>query len=199
MSTTPDPSDGTETSGEEDHLYDGVYVVIVIAEQAMSAGDAAEVVCLHEDIGEARRYHVLIPCENARQQVEAALGSLAASETLAAPAIVGSEVDTAEAQQHIDADAQTAVSVSVAAIQATGLDATGEFSSADPIRELTRVAAEQRADEVIVMTRPHVVQEFLHLDWASKARRHLGVPVLHLIEHEPLDAEAGTGQGITGM
>ena len=49
------------------------------------------------------------------------------------------------------------------------------------------------------MTRPHVVQEFLHLDWASKARRRLGVPVLHLVEHESLDAEAGNGQGITGM
>ena len=49
------------------------------------------------------------------------------------------------------------------------------------------------------MTRPHVIEEFLHIDWASKARRKLGVPVLHLVEHEPLDAEAGTGQGITGM
>ena len=55
------------------------------------------------------------------------------------------------------------------------------------------------ADEVIVMTRHHVVQEFLHLDWTHKARRKLGVPVLHLVEHEPLDADAGTGEGVTGM
>ncbi|MEJ7707076.1 MAG: hypothetical protein WKF82_07205 [Nocardioidaceae bacterium] len=45
---------------------------------------------------------------------------------------------------------------------------------------------ERQANEVIVMTRPHVVQEFLHLDWTSKARRHLKVPVLHLIEHQPI-------------
>jgi hypothetical protein len=44
-----------------------------------------------------------------------------------------------------------------------------------------------------------VVAEFLHMDWASKARRKLGVPLLHLVEHETLDAEAGYGQGITGM
>jgi hypothetical protein len=49
------------------------------------------------------------------------------------------------------------------------------------------------------MTRPHVVQEFLHMDWTHKARRRLGVPVLHLVEHEPLDAEAGPGEGVTGM
>jgi hypothetical protein len=61
------------------------------------------------------------------------------------------------------------------------------------------VVAQQEANEVIVMTRPHIIQEFLHIDWASKARRKLGVPVLHLVEHEPLDAEAGDGQGITGM
>ena len=194
MTTTPEPSDPDKA-----HLYDGVYSVIVLAEQAMSAGDAAEVVSLHDGIDEPRRYHVLIPCENAKLQVEAALGSLAASETLAAPAIVGSDVDTEEVQRHIDADAQSAVSVSVAAIKSAGHDATGEFSSQDPIRELARVVVDQGADEVIVMTRPHVIQEFLHLDWASKARRTLGVPVLHLVEHEPLDAEAANGQGITGM
>ena len=206
MSTTSDPSDPSDRSDRSDaagrpdnHLYDGIYNVIVLAEQAMTAGDAAEVVSLHDGIDETRHYHVLIPCENAQVQVEAALGSLAASETLAAPAIVGSEVDTAEAQREIDADALSAVNVSVTAIKATGHQATGEFSSDDPIRELARVADEQKADEVIVMTRPHIVQEFLHLDWASKARRHLGVPVLHLVEHEPLDAEAANGQGITGM
>jgi hypothetical protein len=200
MSTTSDPSDpASDHDSKKDHLYDGIYNVIVLAEQAMTAGDAAEVVSLHDGIDEVRRYHVLIPCENAQLQVEAALGSLAASETLAAPAIVGSEVDTAEAQRHIDAEAMSAVTVSIAAIEATGHEASGEFSSRDPISELARVVDDQMADEVIVMTRPHVVQEFLHLDWASKARRKLGVPVLHLVEHESLDAEAANGQGITGM
>lgn len=178
---------------------DSVYHVIVLAEQVMSAADAAEVVSLHDGIEDDRHYHVLIPCENAQVQVEAALGSLAASETLAAPAIVAREVDTEETQRHIDEEAQNAVTVSVAAIKAAGFGSSGEFSSDDPILALDRVTAEQHADEVIVMTRPHVIQEFLHIDWASKARRRLGVPVLHLVEHEPLDAEASNGQGITGM
>jgi hypothetical protein len=28
------------------------------------------------------------------------------------------------------------------------------------------------------------VAEFFHLDWTNSARRHLGVPVLHLLEHD---------------
>lgn len=176
-----------------------MYNVIVLAEQAMTAADATEVVSLHDAIEDSRHYHVLIPCENAQVQVEAALGSLAASETLAAPAIVGGAVDATEAQKAIDDEAHTAVSVSIAAISATGHQASGEFSKDDPIDALDKVVADTKADEVIVMTRPHVVAEFLHLDWTSKARRRLGVPVLHLIEHESLASGADNGQGITGM
>ena len=175
-----------------------MYQVIVLAEQAMSSKDAAEVVALHDGIEGRRHYHVLIPCENAQVRIESALGSLAASESLAAPAL-NADIDTTKAQREIDAHAQNAVTVSVAAIRALGHDSEGDFSSDDPIESLDEVVAAEGADEVIVMTRPHVVQEFLHLDWASKARRRLGVPVLHLVEHEPLDAEAGNGQGITGM
>jgi hypothetical protein len=108
-------------------------------------------------------------------------------------------MDAKESQKQIDAHAESAVTRSIAALKALGHEADGEFSPDDPIDYLERVAAQRDAEEIIVMTRPHVVAEFLHLDWASKARRRLGVPVLHLVEHEPLDAEAGTGQGITGM
>lgn len=176
-----------------------MYNVIVLAEQAMSAGDAAEVVSLHEGIEDDRHYHVLIPCENAAVRVETALGALAASEVLAAPPVVTGEMDVVESQKQIDAQAETSVTVSTAALRALGHEATGEFSSDDPIDALERVAAAHHAEEIIVMTRPHIVQEFLHLDWASKARRRLGVPTLHLVEHEPLDAESGGGEGVTGM
>ena len=176
-----------------------MYTVLVLAEQALSAGDAERVVTLHDAMPDERRYVVLIPCENAAAEVQTALGALAASEVLAAPPVVAAPTDAAAAQQEIDAEAETAVTISVAALRDLGHDATGSFTSGDPVEALERLCAERSADEVIVMTRPHVVAEFLHLDWASRARRRLGVPVLHLIEHEPLDAEAGAGEGVTGM
>jgi hypothetical protein len=175
-----------------------MYNVIVLAEQAMSAGDAAEVVSLHDGIEDTRHYHVLIPVDNARVRVETALDSLSGNETIAVPPQVD-EAETEQAQQGLDAAGQTAVSTSVAAIQALGHQASGEFSSDDPIESLDDVVARESADEVIIMTRPHIVQEFFHVDWTSQARRRLGVPVLHLVEHEGLDAEAANGQGITGM
>lgn len=176
-----------------------MYNVVILAEQTLTAGDAAEVVSLHEDIEDARHYHVLIPCDNAARRVEDALGTLAAHEVMVSSPVLPDEVDVDAAQREIEADADNAVAASVAAIQALGREATGEFSSQDPIDSLTTVVADQQAAEVIVMTRPHVVAELLHLDWTSRARRRLGVPLLHLLEHEPLDAEAGSGQGITGM
>ena len=43
-----------------------------------------------------------------------------------------------------------------------------------------------------------MVSEFFHLDWTSRARRKIGVPVLHLLEHENFDEQAGGGEGVTG-
>ena len=53
--------------------------------------------------------------------------------------------------------------------------------------------------EAIILTRPHVVAEFFHVDWTSRARRKIGVPVLHLLEHENFDEQAGGGEGVTGF
>ena len=53
--------------------------------------------------------------------------------------------------------------------------------------------------EAIILTRPHLVSEFFHRDWSSRARRAIGVPVLHLLEHETFDEQAGSGEGVTGL
>ena len=47
---------------------------------------------------------------------------------------------------------------------------------------------------------PHVVAEFFHLDWTSRARRKIGVPCLHLLEHESIEEQsAGGGEGVSGL
>ena len=78
-------------------------------------------------------------------------------------------------------------------------DAVGEVVSADPIEALRDKVTAVDAREAIILTRPHVVAEFFHVDWTSRARRKLGVPVLHLLEHENFDQQAGEGEGITGL
>lgn len=176
-----------------------MYNVVIVAEQAMTAGDAQEVVSLHEAIEDERHYHVIIPGEDAQERVATALETLGSDSTARRAPARGLGSAHTEDLRAADAGAGDPVGISVAAIRHLGVQASGEYSSDDPIDDLDRVVAQQQAAEVIVMTRPHVVAELLHLDWASKARRRIGVPILHLLEHEPLDAEAGTGQGITGM
>jgi len=75
----------------------------------------------------------------------------------------------------------------------------GDIVSIDPIDALASKVASVDAREAIILTRPHVVAEFFHLDWTSQARRKLGVPVLHLLEHETIEGQsAGGGEGISG-
>jgi len=73
--------------------------------------------------------------------------------------------------------------------------------SADPVEALGAKVGEVHAAEVIILTRKHVIAEFFHLDWTSRARRKLGVPILHLLEHENFDEQAeGYGtEGVTGF
>lgn len=52
-----------------------------------------------------------------------------------------------------------------------------------PLDALRAVVDEVGADEVIVLTDPHYVEEFFHRDWASRARHKVGVPVLKLFSH----------------
>ena len=63
-------------------------------------------------------------------------------------------------------------------------DAAGRVVADNPLDMLRTVVADTRADEVIVLTSPHFVEEFFHRDWASRARHQVGVPVLKLFAHD---------------
>jgi hypothetical protein len=85
------------------------------------------------------------------------------------------------------------------ALKAAGAAADGKVVDDDPIHALAAAVAEVDGREAIILTRSPVVSEFFHLDWSSRARRKIGVPVLHLLEHENFDEQAGSGEGVTGL
>ena len=88
----------------------------------------------------------------------------------------------------------------LAALAAAGGNANGRVTSEPPVDALAALVGAVDAREAIILTRPHVVAEFFHVDWTSRARRKLGVPVLHLIEHENFDEQAsGSGEGVSGL
>lgn len=78
---------------------------------------------------------------------------------------------------------ERALEVSLAALRASGARAEGRLIENHPLEELKALVMEIAADEVIVLTDPHYVEEFFHRDWASRARHKVGVPVLKLFSH----------------
>ncbi|MEU6208320.1 indole-3-glycerol phosphate synthase [Streptomyces sp. NPDC090085] len=76
-----------------------------------------------------------------------------------------------------------ALAHSLNALRGKGAKAVGQLIDAHPLDRLKAVVEENGADEVIVLTAPHFVEEFFHRDWASRARHKVGVPVLKLFAH----------------
>ncbi|MEV0965937.1 MULTISPECIES: indole-3-glycerol phosphate synthase [unclassified Streptomyces] len=91
----------------------------------------------------------------------------------------GEEPEGAEARQ----PAELGLVHSVNALRAAGAEAVGQVVENHPIDKMKTVVDESGADEVIVLTAPHYVEEFFHRDWASRARHKVGVPVLKLFAH----------------
>ena len=178
-----------------------MYDVVLLVEQELSALDAEQVLALHEGLeGEDERvtYHVLLPVEEASSRVHAALGSIARYEMIPPTETMSPEA-LARLDAELVAEAQAGLERSLELLRAGGHHAEGELTHGDPVGVLVRVSHDHDAAEAIVLTGPHAVREFLHTDWTSKARRSLGIPILHLLEHETFDEQGGGGEGVSGM
>jgi hypothetical protein len=184
-----------------DRIDDGVgtYDVVLLVEQAMSASDAQQVRSLHEDIADTVRYHVLLPLEDASARIEASLGTLGAGDVMAAPALAMTDIDIEAVRKECQDRSTHDLEATLLAIRAAGGEATGSVTAEPPVDALAKLVREVDGREAIILTRPHVVAEFFHVDWTSRARRKIGVPVLHLLEHETFDEQAGGGEGVTGL
>ena len=176
------------------------YTVVLLVEQALSNADAARVWSLHDELRDEDqqvRYHVLLPVGDAAARIEAAMGAVS-GDTMTAPRIP-LDPDTVEAvHEESERRSSDELQATLAALKAAGATADGTIVDDDPIEALAAAVTEVDGREAIILTRSHVVSEFFHVDWTSRARRKIGVPVLHLLEHESFDDQAGSGEGISG-
>lgn len=190
----------TEQRMTEHEEHDDHYDVVLLVEQALSSADARQVRSLHEGVEEPVRYHVVLPVEDAALRIEAALGSMSSGEVLAPPAAPMADVDVDAVREQARHRAAETLAASTAALErAGGTVGTRRAVDGQPVDALAAVIAEVDGREAIVLTRPHLVAEFFHVDWTSRARRHLGIPVLHLVEHETFDEQTGGPEGVTGF
>ncbi|RZT16801.1 hypothetical protein EV649_4334 [Kribbella sp. VKM Ac-2569] len=166
-----------------------MYDVMILVEEELSVADAERIVQLYADFPQRVKFHVVIPCEDAKTQVEASLTDLAGSDlfgmaTQRYAVRTDNEVRAAadEAQRAVDAQATEALNRSVGRLRSFDREAEGLITRKHPIGEVVDYIERVNGQEVVVLTRPHVIAELLHVDWSAQARRHLGVPVLHLLE-----------------
>jgi hypothetical protein len=175
------------------------YDVVLLVEQALSSQDATQVRSLHEGLDEQVAYHVILPMEDAAARIEASLSTLNGGEILGTPSLLVNEVDLDAVRKDCLDRATDELSDTLDALRTAGATAEGQVVDASPIEALKTKVAEVDGREAIILTRPHVVAEFFHVDWTSQARRKIGVPVLHLLEHENFDEQAGEGEGVSGL
>jgi len=179
------------------------YDVVLLVEQELSQTDAQQVWSLHqgihEDADQTVRYHVLLPFEDAASRIETSMGTLSGGDLMGAPAFALDDVDLDAVRQESVRQAQRHLAATIERFTALGVETDGELVSESPVGRLKSKIEEVDGREAIILTQPHVVAEFFHVDWSSQARRKLGVPVLHLLEHETFDQQAGEGEGIHGF
>jgi hypothetical protein len=153
---------------------DALDTIVVLSEEALGEGDAQRIVDLHA--GETLSYRVLVPADTQRNLLADVIDHLSLLELREAFHTLTHPSDARRARM----DAGQQLVASVAALQQVGADATGEVTEDDPIPALAEAVRRHGAREVVVVTRPHAVEDTFHRDWASRARDHLGVPVLHV-------------------
>jgi hypothetical protein len=147
--------------------------IVLLTEEALTTADAERLTRLHSD--EEIRYRVLVPADVERNLLADVLDHLSLFQLREALEAVRGDDDPTRAE------AATALAESLAALAGVGVSAEGAVVAGDPVAALQKaVAADGDTQEVIVVTRPHAVEDTFHTDWASRARELLGVPVLHV-------------------
>ncbi|GGR69993.1 hypothetical protein GCM10010269_06070 [Streptomyces humidus] len=154
-----------------------MFTSVLMIEKALTSADVEFVTTLHGD--DPVSFHVLLqPRGDQADRLLRAIDDVALGELDEA----ARENETPEGDEAKGFGVR-ALEVSLQALQASGSPAVGRLVEDHPLDALTSLVAEVGADEVIVLTDPHYVEEFFHRDWASRARHKVGVPVLKLFSH----------------
>ena len=163
-----------------------MYDVALLIERQLAELDADQVVALHEGLDDTVRYHLLLPVDTSASMLASSMSALGAGQIMTI-----SDADViAEVQNELSSAGRAELEASAALLTERGQKVTATLTEDDPIEALGELVAETAAAEAIILTEPHVVREFLHLDWTSRAQRKLDVPTLHLLEHVPFSAQA---------
>lgn len=163
-----------------------MYDVTLLIERQLTALDADQVIALHEGLDDTVRYHLVLPVDTSASMLASSMSALGGGQIMT---VTDADV-VADVQRELAAAGQAELDDSAALLTDRGQQITATLTEDDPISALCATVADTGSSEAIILTEPHVVQEFLHMDWTSRAKRKLDVPTLHLLEHVPFSAQA---------
>ncbi|MCB5179599.1 indole-3-glycerol phosphate synthase [Streptomyces antimicrobicus] len=153
-----------------------MFTSVLMIEKPLTSVDVDFVTTLHGD--DPVSFFVLMQPRGDQDRLLRAIDDVALGE-LPEAIREGDEPEGADAR----GPAEQALEHSLQALRKRGCEAVGQIIEDHPLDKLKSVVEESGADEVIVLTAPHFVEEFFHRDWASRARHKVGVPVLKLFAH----------------
>lgn len=163
-----------------------MYDVTLLIERQLSDLDAEQVVALHEGLEDTVVYHLLLPVDTSASLLASSMSALGGGQIMT---IADADM-IADVQNELSSAGQAELDASAALLTSRGQQVTATLTEDDPISALCALVAETSSAEAIILTEPHIVREFLHVDWTSRAKRKLDVPTLHLLEHVPFSAQA---------
>jgi hypothetical protein len=161
-----------------------VPTILLLTENALLPHDVERLKSLYGDSDST--FHVCVPArtdEGALAQADEIIDDVSRTEfTQLRDDVEGDDRTPVELTQR----AKRHLASSVADLGAAGLTADGELVPESPVERVVAIAAERQADEIIVVTSQHWLEEVLRRDWATRIHRqlkheHREVPLLHFI------------------
>ena len=133
-----------------------MYTIVLLTETALTEHDVTRIAQLHGE--EPVEVHLLVPADAEHNRLIEALDKVALGR------LRDALDDDEPTPEQADEAARHAVSDSVGALTAAGMRARGSVTGPDPVGAAVEAARLDDADEVIVVTPPHLVQSGLHRD-----------------------------------
>ena len=149
-----------------------VSLLIVLTENALTEHDVTRIVEWHEgDLA----VQVLVPETSDQSRFDQVVDDLARVDVDELRRdLSGTEDDETTASRR-------ALQTSLELLASKGVNAEGALTPKDPVPATAAAVSAADADELWVITEPHLVTDLLGRDWASKLRATLPVPVLHVV------------------
>jgi hypothetical protein len=152
-----------------------VFTTVLLTEKALSAHDVERFAHLHDP--EPVRIHVCVPAHDDRSELEEVVDELARADFSEA---IHDEHDITDQRRTVAAERE--VASSVAALQAAGVAfVDGEVVTGSPVDAVVELVSALDADEVVVLTEPHLLADLTRRDWATRLRHAVAKPVLHVV------------------